>query len=171
MYTVFCDLPLRCIWDTSWSFQQSQSKSNKSLEFDYSKIFHKYNLTDINPFLTNNLFCFNAFQYSPALAAEYWKVFKRKGPLVQNGLISVNFSFSEIFEWSNSKYLLLFSVWLLNIHFVKSVHIRSYSDLCFPAFGLNTERYEARRIYPYSVQTREHTDQNNSEYGHFSRSD
>ena len=40
----------------------------------------------------------------------------------------------------------------LNInHFVKSVHIWSYSG-------------------PYSVQLRQNTDQNNSEYGHFSRS-
>ena len=28
-----------------------------------------------------------------------------------------------------------------NIHCVKSVRIRSYSGPCFPAFGLNTERY------------------------------
>ena len=35
-------------------------------------------------------------------------------------------------------------------HCVKSVHVQSYSGLYFPAFGLNT-------------------DQNNSEYGHFSR--
>ena len=39
-----------------------------------------------------------------------------------------------------------------SIHCVKSVGIRSYSGSCFPAFGLNT-------------------DQNNSEYGHFSRDD
>ena len=38
------------------------------------------------------------------------------------------------------------------IHCVKTVRIRSYSGPYFPAFGLNT-------------------DQNNSEYGHFSRSD
>ena len=38
------------------------------------------------------------------------------------------------------------------IHSVKTVRIRSYSGPYFPAFGLNT-------------------DQNNSEYGHFSRSD
>ena len=39
-----------------------------------------------------------------------------------------------------------------NRHRVKSVRIRSYSG-------------------PYSVQMRENTDENNSEYGHFSRSD
>ena len=47
-------------------------------------------------------------------------------------------------------------------HCVKSVHIRSYSASYFLAFGLNTERY--------SVRMRENTDQNNSEYGHSSRS-
>ena len=39
-----------------------------------------------------------------------------------------------------------------NVHFVKCVRIWSYSGPYFPAFGLNM-------------------DQNNSEYGHFSRSD
>ena len=45
---------------------------------------------------------------------------------------------------------------------VKIVRIWSYSGPYFPAFGLN--------ISPYSVRMRENTDQNNSEYGHFSRS-
>ena len=49
------------------------------------------------------------------------------------------------------------------IHCVKSVRIRRYSDPHFPTFGLNSERY--------SVQMWENTDQNNSEYGHFLRSD
>ena len=40
---------------------------------------------------------------------------------------------------------------ILQVHCVKSVRIRSYSG-------------------PYSVQMRKNTDQNNSEYGHFSRS-
>ena len=48
---------------------------------------------------------------------------------------------------------------------VKSVRIRSYAGLYFPAFGLNTERYE------YSVRMRKNADQNNSEYGYFSHSD
>ena len=52
-------------------------------------------------------------------------------------------------------------------HCVKSVRIWSYSGLYFPAFGLNT----VVRISPYSVQMRENTDQNNSEYGHFLRSE
>ena len=54
-----------------------------------------------------------------------------------------------------------------NFHWVKSVHIRSYSGPHFLAFGLNTERYS---ISPYSVQMRKNADQNNSKYGHFSRS-
>ena len=48
---------------------------------------------------------------------------------------------------------------------VESVRIRSYSDPYFPVFGLNTERYGV------FSQMREKKDQNNSEYGHISRSD
>ena len=57
-------------------------------------------------------------------------------------------------------------------HCVKSVRIQSYSGPYFLAFGLNTERYKEsqRSISPYSVRMRENTDQNNSEYEHFSRS-
>ena len=52
-------------------------------------------------------------------------------------------------------------------HCVKRVRMRSYSG----PFGLNTEKYgEIRFISPYSVQMRENTDQNNSKYGHVSRS-
>ena len=50
----------------------------------------------------------------------------------------------------------------------KCVGIRSYSGSHFPAFRLNTER---RSIFPYSVRMRENADQNNSEYGHFFRSE
>ena len=53
------------------------------------------------------------------------------------------------------------------IHCVRSVRILNYSGPCFPAFGLNMERYGL----PYSVRMQENTDQNNSKYGHFSRSD
>ena len=42
---------------------------------------------------------------------------------------------------------------------MKSVRIRSYSDPCFPAFGLS--------IFLCSVWMWENADQNNSEYGHF----
>ena len=52
-------------------------------------------------------------------------------------------------------------------HCVKSVRIRSYSGPYFPALGLNTDRYEVCD----DVRIRENTDQNNSEYKHFSRSD
>ena len=47
------------------------------------------------------------------------------------------------------------------LHCMKSVRIRTFSDPCFPTFGLNLERY--------GVQMLENTDQKNSEYGHFSR--
>ena len=46
---------------------------------------------------------------------------------------------------------------------MKSARIRSYSGPHFPAFGL--------RISPYSVQMRKNSDQNNSECGHFLRSE
>ena len=52
-------------------------------------------------------------------------------------------------------------------HCVKSVRLRSFSDPCFPVFGLNTGRYS---ISPYWVWMRENTDQKNPEYGHCSRS-
>ena len=42
---------------------------------------------------------------------------------------------------------------MINVHCIISVRIRSYPGPYYPAFGLNTERY-----------------QNNSEYGRFSRS-
>ena len=54
------------------------------------------------------------------------------------------------------------------IQCVKIVHIRSYSGLHFPALGLNTERYS---VSAYSARIPENIDQNNSEYGHFARSD
>ena len=59
----------------------------------------------------------------------------------------------------------LFKVSLANVNksaeTTESVRIRSFSGPYFPAFGLNTERYGMR----------ENTDQKNSDYGHFSRSD
>ena len=53
------------------------------------------------------------------------------------------------FEWRrvSTNWNGFLNVW--NLHYVKSAHIRIYSGLYFPAFRLNT-------------------DQNNSEYGHFS---
>ena len=46
-----------------------------------------------------------------------------------------------------------------------------YSELFWSAFShIRTEFEEILRISPYSVRMRENADQNNSEYGHFSRS-
>ena len=47
-----------------------------------------------------------------------------------------------------------------HLHCVKSVRFRSYSGQHFHTFGMT----------PYSVRMRENANQNNSEYGHFSRS-
>ena len=48
----------------------------------------------------------------------------------------------------------------------------SYSELFWFVFSrIRTEYEEIRIISSYSVQMRKITDQNNSEYGHFSRSD
>ena len=45
-----------------------------------------------------------------------------------------------------------------------------YSELaCFAFSHIRTEYGEIRSISPYSVRMRENVDQNNSEYGHFSR--
>ena len=49
------------------------------------------------------------------------------------------------------------------MHCVKSVRIRSFSGSYFPEIGLKTAQH--------SVQMRENTEQKNSEYRHFSRSD
>ena len=47
-----------------------------------------------------------------------------------------------------------------------------YSGLFWSVFSrIRTEYGEIRSISPYSVRIRENKDQNNSEYGHFSRSD
>ena len=47
-----------------------------------------------------------------------------------------------------------------------------YSELFWSVVSrIRTECGEMRSISPYSVRMRENTDQNNSEYGHFSRSD
>ena len=46
-----------------------------------------------------------------------------------------------------------------------------YSELLWSAFfHIRTEYGEIQSISPYSVQMRKKTDQNNSEYEHFSRS-
>ena len=47
-----------------------------------------------------------------------------------------------------------------------------YSQLFWSVFSrIRTEYREKLRISPYSVRMRKNTDQNNSEYGHFSRSE
>ena len=47
-----------------------------------------------------------------------------------------------------------------------------YSELFSSAFSrIRTKYGEILRISPYSIQMRGNTDQNNSEHGHFSRSD
>ena len=56
-------------------------------------------------------------------------------------------------------------IFIWSKHLVKIFHIRSFSGPYFPAFRLNTKRYEG------SLQMRESTDQKNSEHGHFSRSE
>ena len=76
-------------------------------------------------------------------------------------------------EWNlNTKSLINLNVEFLkivmnrfNYHYVKSVRIRSYCGLHFPAFGSNKER-----ICLYSVRMRKNADQTNDEYKHFLRS-
>ena len=47
-----------------------------------------------------------------------------------------------------------------------------YSKLLWSVFSrIRTEHGEIQSVFPYSVRIRENTDQNNSEYGHFSCSD
>ena len=67
----------------------------------------------------------------------------------------------------------LHSNWLESIiqiphHCVKSVQIRIFFWFVFSR--IRTECGKIRSISPYSVQIRENADQNNSEYGQFSRS-
>ena len=66
------------------------------------------------------------------------------------------------YEW----YLSVYNEAIRKVHCVKSVRIRSYCGLHFPAFGL------IRRdiISPYSVWMRENADQKYSEYRHVIRS-
>ena len=76
--------------------------------------------------------------------------FKRSHPEVFLEVVILN-----VLEKSHEK---------VNAHFVKSVCIRSYSGLHFPAFG------EILCISPYSIRMLENADQNNSEYKRFLRS-
>ena len=57
-------------------------------------------------------------------------------------------------------------------HCVKSVRIRKVSVFFWPVFPrIWTEYGEIRNISPYSVQMQENTDQKNSGYEHFLRSE
>ena len=47
-----------------------------------------------------------------------------------------------MFVLQDIKFHFIYDELNLYYHCVKSVHIRSYSGPYFPAFGLNTERYE-----------------------------
>ena len=53
-------------------------------------------------------------------------------------------------------------IFVISLHCVKCVRIRSFSGPHFPTFGLNIERYCL-----YSVLMWGNADQNNFEYGHF----
>ena len=67
-------------------------------------------------------------------------------------------------------YAVMFKIFLIifrDSYCVKSVHIRSCHKV---SSRIWTEYAEIQNISPYSVRMRENTDQNNSEYGHFSRS-
>ena len=64
---------------------------------------------------------------------------------------------------------------LFSFQFVERDALRkrySYSELFWSSFSrIRTEYGEIQSISPYSVQMPENAAQNNSEYGHFSRSD
>ena len=75
---------------------------------------------------------------------------------------------SEIWRWSLRKDTLV-SKWNLRYSLLEKW---PYSELHWSAFSrIRTEYREILRIFPYSVRMREYADQNNSEYGHLSRSD
>ena len=72
-------------------------------------------------------------------------------------------------------YDLIKQFYMLINHCVRRDRIQSYYDPHFPAFGLNTERYRVslgiKSKYRKMRAMRENAYQNNSEYGHFSRSE
>ena len=71
---------------------------------------------------------------------------------------------TSTFSWKNINHKSLF---IIILHCVKIVQIRSFSGPYFPPFELG----DLLRKSPYSVQTRENTDQKNSVFGHISHSD
>ena len=65
-----------------------------------------------------------------------------------------------------TRFAVFMFVWLKTLH-----EKCPYLELFWSVFyGIRTECEEILRISPYSVQMRENADQNNSEYGHFLRS-
>ena len=60
-------------------------------------------------------------------------------------------------------YILTITAWKVSVFGVILIRIFAYSDWI-------RRDTEYQSICPYSVQMRENTDQNNSEYGHFLRS-
>ena len=69
----------------------------------------------------------------------------------------------DVTTWKALTILLAFR----RLHCVKIARIWSYSGSYFLAFRLNTERYGVLSVFSSKAGK---TDQNNSEYGHFSRS-
>ena len=77
--------------------------------------------------------------------------------------------FLSVFRVLSNIWWSLFAKIVHGYHCVKSVRIRSYSVFWSVFFHIWTEYGEIRSISSYSVRIRENADQNNSEYGHFSR--
>ena len=70
--------------------------------------------------------------------------------------------------WFLDLLLVTEKIYLCWRHYAKSVRSRSYTGPHFPAFGLTTERYSVSlRV---RLECGENVDKNNSEYGHFWRS-
>ena len=101
---------------------------------------------------------------SSLFAVFFLFVFRVKSPILKRPMLGPNFFLNKQFSSSlkkspNNLVACLTSLSIIGsiaqqineLHCVKSVRMRSYSG-------------------PYSVRMRENTDQNNSEYGHFSRS-
>ena len=76
--------------------------------------------------------------------------------------------FSNVFRGYRNETLTRNGFKIRDHHCVKRLRIRSFSGAYFSVFGLNTKRYSASLC----IQSEwENMDQNNFEYGHFSRSE
>ena len=95
---------------------------------------------------------------------NFWRTFKYQSRFIFE-------SFPFIFRKNSVRYLTEF--WLGSDIPPDTLRKKCpYSEFFWPAFSqIWTEYGEILRISPYSVRMRENADQNNSEYGHFSRSD